>query len=249
LNLCLNARDAMPEGGELVLAVGVGRAAPGPTQPPGDWVRLSVRDTGIGMDAHTLENAFEPFFSTKGEAGTGLGLASVYGIVQQSGGHVAVESQPGKGTTVILLLPQADAASAQRASPRRGVPLVRPRATVLVAEDEVGVRRLMVRALEGDGHTVLEAESGDAALAVARAYGARIDMLCTDGVMPGISSQVLISEFRQLYPTAAVLVCSGHIAEQSLRASVETSALSFLPKPFTGSQLSAAVAESLSELQ
>ncbi|HEX6240363.1 MAG TPA: ATP-binding protein, partial [Polyangiales bacterium] len=210
-------------------------------------VQLSVRDTGVGMDAHTLENAFEPFFSTKGEGGTGLGLASVYGIVQQSGGHLTVESQPGQGTTVFLLLPQSDATGSKRISPRRGVPKVLPRATILVAEDEPAVRRLMVRALEGDGHQVLEAESGDTALIVARAHRSRIDMLCTDGVMPGISSQQLIGEFRQLFPAAAVLVCSGHIAEQGLRASVETSALSFLPKPFTGAQLSAAVADSLSQ--
>jgi two-component system cell cycle sensor histidine kinase/response regulator CckA len=199
----------------------------------------------MGMDAHTLENAFEPFFSTKGEAGSGLGLASVYGIVQQSGGHVSVESTPGKGTRVSLLLPVADAASVQRASPRHGMPKVKSHATILVAEDEPAVRRLMVRALQAEGHGVLEAESGDAALALARTHAGVIDLLCADGVMPGIPSQVLIETFRALYPKAGVLVCSGHIAEQGLRASVEANALGFLPKPFTGAQLSAAVAASL----
>jgi signal transduction histidine kinase/ActR/RegA family two-component response regulator len=245
LNLCLNARDAMPHGGQLTIAVQGQQLAASGGRPEGEWVSLRVTDTGVGMDAHTLENAFEPFFSTKGEAGSGLGLASVYGIVQQSGGHVSVDSTPGKGTSITLHLPVANGQASKRLSPERGVPKIKPRATILVAEDEPAVRRLMVRALEAEGHGVLEAEDGDAALTLAQTHSGTIDLLCADGVMPGIPSHALIAAFRKLHPNAGVLVCSGHIAEQGLRDSVEANTLGFLAKPFTGTQLSRAVAASL----
>jgi CheY-like chemotaxis protein len=199
------------------------------------------------MDSHTLENAFEPFFSTKGEQGNGLGLASVYGIVQQSGGHVSVESQLGRGSTFTLLLPLADLPARRHTpSPSRGIARS---ATILVAEDEAAVRRLIVQTLSGAGYQVLEAEDGDAALALAQHHKGAIDLLCTDGVMPGLPSHTLIASFRQLYPNAGVLVCSGHIAEQGLREKVEAGKLSFLPKPFTVKQFRAAVAASLSQLR
>jgi signal transduction histidine kinase len=246
VNLCLNARDAMPTGGELTLGVHAKHVARGAVQPAGRWVELSVRDSGVGMDAHTLENAFEPFFSTKGEQGNGLGLASVYGIVQQSGGHVSVQSRPGQGSTFTLLLPPAEQIALRRTpSPSHGIARA---ATILVAEDEPAVRRLIVQTLSGSGYGVLEAENGDAALVLAREHKGAIDLLCTDGVMPGIPSQALIADFRVLFPRAGVLVCSGHIEEQGLRANVEAGTLSFLPKPFSSKQLSAAVAASLSRL-
>ncbi len=243
VNLCLNARDAMPRGGELTIEVAHTQGEP---WPAGAWILLRVRDTGSGMDAHTLRNAFEPFFTTKGELGSGLGLASVYGIVQQSGGHVFVESEPGQGTTFSILLPIAQAPVARPVQEPAQAVTYGP-ATVLVAEDEHAVRKLMVEALSKCGYTVLDVENGDAALELARRHRGAIDLLCTDGVMPGITSRELIAGFRRLFPRAAVVVCSGHIEEQALRDVIERRALSFLPKPFTGRQLSEMVAKALEQ--
>jgi two-component system cell cycle sensor histidine kinase/response regulator CckA len=206
---------------------------------------LSVRDTGVGMDEHTLRNAFEPFFTTKGELGSGLGLSSVYGIVQQTRGHVFVESTLGKGTTFKLLLPVARVTPSQLPAAPAMVGENRP-ATILVAEDEHAVRKLMVEALAKAGYTVIDVENGNAALELARRHRGAIDLLCTDGVMPGIASRELIAGFRRLFPKAAIVVCSGHIEEQALRDVVEQRALSFLPKPFTSAKLAETVAYALS---
>jgi signal transduction histidine kinase/CheY-like chemotaxis protein len=246
VNLCLNARDAMPSGGELTIEVGLKKVPPSSELPQGKWILLSVRDTGVGMDAATLRNAFEPFFTTKGELGSGLGLASVYGIVQQTGGHVFAESTLGEGTAFSLLLPIADAPPEKlNTEPPRAI--VHAPATILVAEDELPVRKLMVEALVQAGYTVLDVENGDAALELARRHRGAIDLLCTDGVMPGIASRELIAGFRRLFPDAGVVVCSGHIEEQALRDVVEQRTLSFLPKPFTGRELARTVAKALEQ--
>jgi signal transduction histidine kinase len=246
VNLCLNARDAMPDGGELTIALNHKQVPQGSELPPGNWLVLSVRDTGVGMDAHTLRNAFEPFFTTKGDLGSGLGLASVYGIVQQTGGHVFAESTLGEGTMFSLLLPIAEALPdvvvvREESSTKHGP------ATILVAEDELAVRKLMVETLSRAGYTVLDVENGNAALELARRHRGAIDLLCTDGIMPGIASRELIAGFRRLFPEAAVVVCSGHIEEQALRDVVEQRALSFLPKPFTGQKLAETVAKALQQ--
>jgi len=246
LNLCLNARDAMPSGGELTIGVRA-RASLGPQaehSADGEgWVELTVRDTGVGMDEHTLKNAFEPFFSTKGELGTGLGLSSVYGIVQQSSGHVSVASELGKGTTFTVLLPET---TRQSSIPQRpSTPAPPRRATILVAEDEPSARALIVHTLRTHGHTVVEAENGQQALSLARRHRTPFDLLCTDGAMPGIPSRDLVAGFRALFPSAAVLVCSAHIEEQTLRHEVEAQALNYLAKPFTNDQLLSAVHTSL----
>jgi len=246
VNLCLNARDAMPDGGDLTIEIARKTIQDGGEPPRGDWVCLTVRDTGVGMTEETLRKAFEPFFTTKGELGSGLGLASVYGIVQQTGGHVSAQSEPGRGTTFQVLLPLAPepprasvppaSASAQPAS-----------ATILVAEDEPPVRRLIVESLKKSGYTVLDVENGDQALEVARRHRGAIDLLCTDGVMPGMASRELITGFRRLFPEAAIIVCSGHIEEQALRDVVEKRALRFLPKPFTSRELMDSVALALAK--
>ncbi|HKU41745.1 MAG TPA: ATP-binding protein, partial [Polyangiales bacterium] len=243
LNLCLNARDAMPSGGRLEIHGYNQTFDDTGSQPAGRWVALEVRDTGVGMDAATRARAFEPFFTTKGELGTGLGLSSVYGIVQQTGGHVLLESAPGAGTRCCVLLPPCDGADETSVIQRLDVPPVAP-GTILVAEDEQAVRDLMVTTLTTAGHTVLAAEDGSAALELARRYRGKIDLLCTDGVMPGISSATLISDFRLLFPAARVLLCSGHL-EQSLRDELPRRELSYLNKPFTGELLTRTVAELL----
>jgi CheY-like chemotaxis protein len=244
LNLCLNARDAMPDGGDLTIGLRTVSSTDG--QPDGEWVELTVRDTGVGMDAHTLKNAFEPFFSTKGELGNGLGLSSVYGIVQQSHGHVSVESELGRGTTFTVLLPQSVRESVPSRAP--GAAVWTRRATILVAEDEPAVRALIVQTLRAQGHTVVDAENGQQALALARRHRTPFDLLCTDGSMPGIPSRDLIDGFRALFPRAAVLVCSAHIEEQTLRAAVEREDLRYLPKPFTNEQLVDAVGSSIATI-
>jgi signal transduction histidine kinase len=244
LNLCLNARDAMPTGGELAISarsyVTDGRDG----IPAGMFCALEVRDTGCGMDRETLERAFEPFFTTKGDLGSGLGLSTVHGIVTHSGGYIKIESALGQGTTVTLLLPIADEVPREEpAVPVRA--LQRACATILVAEDDGAVRDVMVDALREAGHEVLSAADGDAAVELARRYRARIDLLCSDGVMPGLHTTELITSFRQLFPKAAVLVCSGHVREHELREKLETRDVRYLAKPFTGRTLIEAVAEAL----
>jgi signal transduction histidine kinase len=243
LNLCLNARDAMPEGGTLEISAQNHAGDGSADSPEGDWVLLRVRDTGVGMDAATRARAFEPFFTTKGELGSGLGLASVYGIVHQSGGEVRIESELGRGTQVDVLLAPC-AAVPDEPSTKASTSLQCAPATILIAEDETAVRNLMVSALQAAGHTVLAAEHGSAALDLARRYRGRIDLLCTDGVMPGISSPTLIADFRLLFPRARVLLCSGHI-DQRLQDELQRAELEYLHKPFTGDSLTRVVAELL----
>jgi signal transduction histidine kinase/CheY-like chemotaxis protein len=244
LNLCLNARDAMPDGGELFIRARRFSSDGRDGVPAGTFCALDVRDTGCGMDRITLDRAFEPFFTTKGELGTGLGLSTVHGIVTQSGGHVRVKSAPGQGTTLTVLLPLAGEMPSEEVA-QLSPTLPHTRATVLVAEDDRAVREVMVDALREAGHEVLSAGDGDAALELARRYRGRIDLLCSDGVMPGLNTAELISGFRHLFPNAPVLVCSGHVREDDLRHRVEARDVRYLGKPFTGRALAEAVAESL----
>jgi CheY-like chemotaxis protein len=243
LNLCMNARDAMPQGGQLTLHARRidGRIAR--DVPPGDWVAISVHDTGCGMDEHTRARAFEPFFTTKGERGTGLGLSMVYGIIGQNGGHVLLESEPGRGALFTLLLPPSVAV----VEPRRQLsqtPTARP-STILVAEDEAPVRELIQSAFRSAGHTVLTATNGSEALEIARRYRGQIDLLCTDGVMPGsTSSRQLIDSFRTLFPRARVLVCSGHAEDLALDPTL-LSQINYLQKPFTVETLLRSAGETL----
>jgi signal transduction histidine kinase/CheY-like chemotaxis protein len=242
LNLCMNARDAMPEGG--VLEVNAARIEGASRDlPPGEWVAITVRDTGAGMDDQTRARAFEPFFTTKGERGTGLGLSTVYGIVGNTGGHVLVESRPGQGSTFTLLLPPSAAEETRLESGRVPKAAGRP-STILVAEDEPAVRGLIVSALRSAGHHVLAAEDGNTALEIARRYRGDIDLLCTDGVMPGTSSTTLIASFRALFPSANVLVCSGHSEELTLDPS-RLLELRYLQKPFTVETLLESVSAAL----
>jgi two-component system, cell cycle sensor histidine kinase and response regulator CckA len=239
MNLAVNARDAMPGGGELVIEtrkvrVEAGTLAARAGALPGEHVMLVVRDTGTGMTADTLEQAFDPFFTTKppGE-GTGLGLATVYGIVEQAGGHVALRSRPGEGTEVTVHLPVTDAAPAAAGpSADAGAGAARALETILVVEDEPALRALVALVLREEGYTVLEAGSGEEALRVADAHAGELHLLLTDVVMPGMPGPALAAELHDRRPGLRTVFVSGYPdrAEGGAPAPEDGA---FVPKPFS----------------
>ncbi len=233
INLCVNARDAMPHGGTLRFAT---RNVPrGPTESSGRQVELIVSDTGIGMDEATKARVFEPFFTTKPHGqGTGLGLAVVYGIVQQSGGQIQVESAPGRGTTFRIQLP-AVASESVAVSPSEHPPAVRGRERLLLVEDEDLVRRSLVRALTRHGYDVLEASGAGAALDELQHAESRIDLMVTDVVMPGMSGPKLVEVVRRILPDLRVLYISGYTDDLVTLGADDTHA--FLQKPFSPASL------------
>jgi PAS domain S-box-containing protein len=240
VNLAVNARDAMPEGGTITITsrsvhIGPEYVTERPGIEPGDFVEVTVRDTGSGMPQATLDRVFEPFFTTKslGE-GTGLGLAVCYGIIRQAGGDIAVTSEPGRGSSFRILLPASDAPpdvpDADAAAPARG------HETVLLVEDERAIRDLLTRALTRQGYQVIAAEDGEAALAAAAAHPGEIDLLLTDVVMPRMRGPEVARRLRERAPALPVLFMSGYTAEDTLEGG--TLALSeFIAKPFTTDDL------------
>ncbi|HXE81689.1 MAG TPA: response regulator [Vicinamibacterales bacterium] len=239
MNLAINARDAMPGGGLLKISVRstvVTRqfAEKHPPMPPGDYVMLEVSDTGHGMTAETRAHAFEPFFTTKDPSqGTGLGLATVYGIVKQSGGYVWIDSEPGAGATVRVFLPPTHRTPvAAEIAPVKPAAPIRP-ATILLAEDEDDVRELVYDMLVLHGFEVLAAATGAEALERAQAYPGRIDLLLTDVVMPGGTGRDLAERIRAIRPETKVLYISGYPEHGSPRGSVLEPGTPFLAKPFT----------------
>ncbi|AWK87959.1 hybrid sensor histidine kinase/response regulator [Azospirillum thermophilum] len=220
LNVVINARDAMPDGGEVVIATGLTQLdgeAESDHLPPGEYVTLSVSDRGDGMPPDVLRRAAEPFFTTKGPGrGTGLGLAMVHGFVQQSRGRLEIESTPGQGTTLRMLFPRAAARPAEQQAPVPRQPSAASEgtpATVLVVDDSDDVRELAVSHLTGLGYRVLSARSGEEALALLD-HGPPIDLLFTDLVMPGgINGLVLAERFRRRSPDTAVLLTTGYNEE------------------------------------
>ncbi len=248
LNLALNARDAMPAGGTLTLGVSAldvaAAVVPEPDAlPEGPYVSLVVHDNGLGMNAETLNRAFDPFYTTKEPGrGTGLGLSTVYGIVRQSGGRVRLESEPGCGTTVRVLLPRL----AHGPEPVRepATPAHEPvsRCTILVAEDEANVRELVCRALREEGHEVIEAEDGQRALDRADRADHPVELLVTDVVMPRLSGTELAARLGERWPGLPVLFMSGYASEAD---QPEGGSAQHLQKPFTKSALLAAVRASL----
>jgi signal transduction histidine kinase len=243
MNLVVNARDAMPEGGTVVVDTGWAdeTEVTAVTHEPaasGNYARLRVVDTGAGMDAETQSRIFEPFFTTKpiGQ-GTGLGLSTVYGVIQQLGGHLAVTSQVGRGTTFTLYFPEGarDGKLSPAATRKRSMALAEHREVVLVVEDQRGVRQLVFRILTRHGYTVLEAASAADALAVFEQQGPRIDLLLTDVVMPGMSGAVLAEKLTALRPDLSVLFMSGFTGTE---ASTQLPAgATIVEKPFTASIL------------
>jgi signal transduction histidine kinase len=239
LNLAVNARDAMPRGGRLTIETANVELDAGvwPTEfeaEPGPYAYLAVTDTGCGMDEKTRAHLFEPFFTTK-EAGmgTGLGLATVYGIVKQWGGQIAVYSEPGQGTTFKIYLPQVAGRVAAPASAPEGPGDLHGRETVLVAEDEEGVRRLARRVLEEKGYTLLEARDGAEALRIALQHPGPIHLLVTDTVMPEMNGRELSQRLLHSRPGVKVLYVSGYSENVIVHHGVLDPGIAFLQKPFT----------------
>jgi PAS domain S-box-containing protein len=250
LNLAANASDAMPRGGQLTIeAVDVELDETYARQhsdvPPGAYVVLTVSDTGIGMDSATQSRIFEPFFTTKEPGkGTGLGLATVFGIVKQSEGYIAVASEPGHGTTFKIYLPRAAAATPVAARPTStGVP--RGTETILLAEDAGDLRDLIREVLETHGYTVLAARHGGEALQVAGRHPAPIHLLVTDAVMPQMGGSELAERLRSKRPGLKILYVSGYIDDPIVRRDVLESGAPFLQKPFTPEALTRKVREVL----
>jgi PAS domain S-box-containing protein len=243
VNLAVNARDAMPTGGTLSIECRNLAAAPG----GGRLVRLTVSDTGCGMSDAVKARIFEPFFTTKGPGkGTGLGLATVFGIVQQSGGRIAVESRAGIGTTFRIDLPAAEAAGAESApAPARPANQSRGTETILLVEDEGAVRMMALHALQASGYAVLDAEDGEQALRVVQTFGVPIRLLVTDVVMPGLGGRELADRLQAAQPDLRVLYMSGYTDDEVVRRGVEADRVHFLPKPFSPQLLAQRVREVL----
>ena len=249
MNLAVNARDAMPTGGKLTLETGNVEHDPDyareqQASPVRRFVMLAVSDTGVGMDEATRARIFEPFFTTKEPGkGTGLGLATVYGIVQQSGGFIWVYSEPGRGTTFKIYLPQVDAPP--DAAGVAATELPRGTETVLLVEDAAAVRAAVRQVLERQGYTVLEAPHGNAALALATAHDGPIHLLLTDVVMPGLSGRQVADQLKQLRPDTRVLYASGYTDDAVVRHGVLEAGIAYLQKPFTTGSLARKVRETL----
>jgi len=251
MNLAVNARDAMPGGGALRIEtsnVDVDEALAAAHTPcaPGRFVVLSVSDTGCGMDSETRRRVFEPFFTTKPKGkGTGLGLATVYGIVKQSGGFVSFSSEPGKGTTFQVHLPcTKEPVAMERSGAHVAAPL-KGTETILMVEDDDGVRRLACRVLESLGYTVLCAESGPEALDLARDHEGKIDLVLTDVVMPAMSGREVERRLVEAGHAARVLFMSGYTDDAVLKHGVLETGVAFLQKPFTPGALGRKVREVL----
>ena len=253
VNLAVNARDAMPTGGAIRIATaGVHLTQELPTAhgcvPAGRYVRVTVSDTGCGMDRPTLARVFEPFFTTKGRGqGTGLGLATVDGIVAQSGGSISVESESGRGTAFSVFLPRVDAAEAPVDAPA-AVPAPAPTGDgerILLVEDDTDVRVVAAALLEMIGYQVLAAADGEEALAICAADPRPVDLLVTDVVMPGISGSVLADRITALHPQTRVLFMSGYTNDATMHHGVQQGTKVFLQKPFALSVLANKVREIL----
>jgi PAS domain S-box-containing protein len=250
LNLVVNARDAMPGGGSIEIeTTTIERGSAGihawSSGQVGDWVALAVRDTGVGMSKETQNHIFEPFFTTKDPGkGTGLGLAVAQSIVEQSGGSLEVQSEPGHGSTFTVYLPwikdgQVDAIK------RKGLPVARGVATVLVTEDSLDVRKLAIAALMSYGYSVIEAETPDQVLPLCNRERGQVDLILADVVMPKMSGKEMANLVRSRWPHIKVLFMSGYGEGHPLLEDILDSGSGYIQKPFSPSQLAAKVQQSL----
>jgi two-component system, cell cycle sensor histidine kinase and response regulator CckA len=241
VNLAINARDAMPQGGTLTIeTANVHLVEPPPGDEPevraGEYVMIGVSDTGVGMDASTRGRVFEPFFTTKERGrGTGLGLATVYGIVKQSGGYIWVTSEPGQGAEFRTFLPRVSSALAARPPERPAAPeqTLAGTETILVVEDEEPVRNLTRRILTAKGYQVLEAASGSDAIELLAARTGAIDLLVSDVIMPGMGGRQLAERLLAQRPGLKVLFVSGYTDDDVIKQGILDPGTPFLPKPFT----------------
>ena len=250
MNLVVNARDAMPDGGSLTIQTVNADLGPGYAERhtpilSGPYVMLAVSDTGAGMDAEAQTHLFEPFFTTKEMGrGTGLGLSTVYGIVKQSEGFIWCYSEVGVGTTFKIYLPRVDA----EVSPppeSRSAPLRRGSETILLIEDDPALRGLLCETLEEGGYTVLVADDGAKALEIAREYAGAIPLIVTDVIMPGLDGRQAAEQIQSERPEAEVLFISGYTDDAIARHGVLDPGVRFLSKPFTSNDLLRKVGEAL----
>jgi two-component system, cell cycle sensor histidine kinase and response regulator CckA len=254
INLVVNARDAMPSGGTVTIktaneSVSQASALGTAIMPAGDYVRIEVADTGTGMSKEIQSKIFDPFFTTKPVGqGTGLGLATVYGIVKQSGGFITVDSDPGHGTCFKIYLPRRKVDAGDTA-PIEAVPSVTRdvtgQDTILLVEDEEAVRSFAARALRMRGYNVLEASGGEEALEIVKNDDVKIDLIITDVVMPNMDGPTMVRHVKQLKPDLAVIFMSGYAEEAFRRNDQNSEDIHFLPKPFGLKQLAAKVKEVL----
>jgi two-component system, cell cycle sensor histidine kinase and response regulator CckA len=251
LNLAVNARDAMPRGGVLTIktaniVVDDSYVSQHPPMSTGSFIMLSVTDTGVGMNAETQARIFEPFFTTKGPGrGTGLGLATVYGVVKQSGGFIWVRSKPGQGTTFEILLPSVDEPIATVAPGTHLAGSQRGSETVLLVEDEAALRELILEMLRQEGYSVLEAASANEAIEVAQRAPGKIDLLLTDVVMPGMNGSELADQLVSFYPGIRILLMSGYTEFGVPLRNILQQERPLLQKPFTQQSLVRKVREVL----
>jgi signal transduction histidine kinase/CheY-like chemotaxis protein len=249
MNLVLNARDAMPDGGVLTLATANVHfeAQPEEDVRAGDYVMLEVTDTGIGMDEGTRARLFEPFFTTKEMGkGTGLGLAMVYGIVKQSDGHIAIETEPGRGTTFRVYLPRCDSTAGAKTRRRSRAELV-GNETVLLVEDDDSVRRVTASMLRSLGYQVVEATGGVEALRSCREHSGPIHLLLTDVVMPMMNGREVANRVKAIVPGVKTLFMSGYTDDSILRHGVLDEGVPFLSKPLSHDSLGGKVREVLGQ--
>jgi CheY-like chemotaxis protein len=251
VNLCVNSRDAMPEGGWLTLetanaTLDEAYAAANMDAKPGDYVMIAVADSGTGMAPEVIARAFDPFFTTKGTGkGTGLGLSQVYGFVRQSEGHVSIESRLGFGTTIRIFLPRYRGELLPAAAAARDVPAPRNnQELVLVVEDEEGVRGMSVEALRNLGYTVIAADGPEHALGLVE-NGIAPQLLFTDVVMPGMSGRVLAERVKEKHPEIKVLFTTGYARGAALVEGEWDRRAPLLSKPFTIEQLAAKIRNAL----
>jgi len=251
LNLVLNARDAMPKGGKLTITttnsqVDDAHALRLGDVGPGIYSGLEISDTGVGMDAETRQHLFEPFYTTKERGkGTGLGLATVYGIVKQSGGHVSVYSEPGGGSTFRIYFPRVEDLGEVHKPERLPVGLVQGKETVLVVEDEDLVRKLACAMLQKHGYKVIAARHGDEALRLAQSFDGPIDIMLSDVVMPGMKVEELSERILEDRPGVKLLYMSGHPESTIIHLGVFAGGMPLLKKPFTAAELAVKIREIL----
>jgi len=251
MNLVVNAQDAMPEGGALLIEASeveldedYAGLRPGVT--PGQYCLLAVSDTGTGMDPATREKIFEPFFTTKERGkGTGLGLATAYGIIKQHEGNIWAYSHPGQGTTFKVYLPLADLPATERTEKKQEAQVLRGTETVMVVEDEAAVRSLAAKVLERNGYSVMVAEDGPACLEFLSQHDGPLDLLLTDVVLPGMNGRELHERLKERFPGIKALYMSGYSKDIITHRGVLDQGIPFIQKPFSVEALTIRVKEVL----